>query len=529
MTTVSEKPKTVDEYLDEVDYSDLDSYVPGSFALMFIQFIKLVNNGVGDSHKTPVVHMKMLDKIPGGNNIANLCSRGMAKTTLMFEYLVLFLAVFGEIPGFGRVEGMIYVSDSMENGVKSARKNIEFRYKNSAFLQEWIPHAHFTDNFMEFTNKNGQSLGVKMFGAKTGLRGTKINGKRPTLAVLDDLVSDDDARSKVSMQSIKDTVYKGVDYALDPTNRKIIFNGTPFNKGDILYEAVESGGWEVNVWPICERFPCSREEFRGAWPDRFSYDYVKAQYDKSVKTGQVHAFLQELMLRIQSDDDRIIQEGDIRWYDREALWRNRFKFNWYVTSDLATSQKESGDDAAISVWAHSANGGWFWYDGIAVPQTLDKSMDQLFVYAQKYSPLGTGIEVNGQQGGFIAYLQQLMMDRNNFFTLTSANNGGHPGIRSTTSKFTRFMTVVPLFKNGMIHYPNQMKFDPVVQKHLEQLRLVRSDGFKARHDDCLDTISQLQLLNAWRPASESGMPGPEDDPFAEDADPLPSRLASYIV
>ena len=66
------------------------------------------------------------------------------------------------------------------------------------------------------------------------------------------------------MEAIRDTVYRGVDYALDPTRKKIVFNGTPFNKSDILYEAVESGSWEVNVWPICERFPCTREEFRGA-------------------------------------------------------------------------------------------------------------------------------------------------------------------------------------------------------------------------------------------------------------------------
>ena len=106
-----------------------------------------------------------------------------------------------------------------------------------------------------------------MFGAKTGLRGTKIYGKRPTLCVLDDLISDGDANSKTSMEAIKDTVYKGVNHALDPTRRKVIFNGTPFNKEDIIIEAVESGAWDVNVWPVCEKFPCSREEFQGAWDD----------------------------------------------------------------------------------------------------------------------------------------------------------------------------------------------------------------------------------------------------------------------
>lgn len=74
--------------------------------------------------------------------------------------------------------------------------------------------------------------------------------------------------TKSSMQTIKDTVYKGVDYALDPTRRKIVFSGTPFNKNDILYEV---GVWGLvcqRVPHFCERFPCTKEEFVGAWEDR---------------------------------------------------------------------------------------------------------------------------------------------------------------------------------------------------------------------------------------------------------------------
>ena len=133
------KAPTVDEWLDRVDYSFLNdgAYVPSQFALNYVNFIKLVNGQQGESHPTPVVHMRMLDQLADSKStqLANLCSRGLAKTTLFGEYLVLYIATFGQIEGFGEVSGMIYVSDSMENGVKSLRKNIEFRYKNSEFLQ----------------------------------------------------------------------------------------------------------------------------------------------------------------------------------------------------------------------------------------------------------------------------------------------------------------------------------------------------------------------------------------------------------
>ena len=343
---MSLRKQDLDAWLDQVKYEELNSssYLPSEFALTFMNFIKLVNGVEGESHKTPAVHLKMLDKVISPSSyIANLCFRGAAKTTLFMEYFSLFLGVFHYLPGFGKVDGMIYVSDSMDNGVKSARKNIEHRYHASEFLNEWLPHAKFTDNYLEFGNRNNEVLGIKMFGAKTGLRGTKIFGKRPVIAVLDDLVSDDDANSRAAMLTIKDTVYKGVNHALDPTRRKIIFNGTPFNKEDILIEAVESGAWDVNVWPVCEKFPCSREDFVGAWPDRFSFDYIQDQYEMAEKTGKLSGFYQELMLRISSEDERLVQDAEIRWYSRSKLLANKGAFNYYITTDFATSNKQTAD------------------------------------------------------------------------------------------------------------------------------------------------------------------------------------------
>ena len=526
--------KTVDDFLDEVRFKLQweEEYVPSPFALNFANFIKLTNGEQGESHPTPVVHLKMLDKLAGPKKrLANLCSRGLGKTTLMVEYLILYIAVFGKIEGFGKIDGMIYVSDSMENGVKSARKNIEYRYENSEFLKYWIPKAHFTDNYLEFENREGHRFGVKMFGAKTGLRGTKIFGKRPTLCVLDDLVSDDDSKSKVAMQAIKDTVYKGVDYALDPTKRKIVFNGTPFNKSDILYEAVESGSWEVNVWPICEKFPCTKDEFRGAWPERFSYEFVKEQYENSVKDGQLAAFMQELMLRITSEEDKVIKPEDIQWYDRDQLLKNRQRFNFYITTDFATSEKQGADYNVISVWALNNNGDWFWVDGIRERQTMDKTMDALFRLVTEYKPMNVGVEVTGQQGGFIPWIQQEMMNRNVWFTFATNGNSNQPGIRPLTSKMSRFNLVVPWFKQKKIFFPSQLRTSKIMQAFREELDMITPLEMKSKNDDCNDNISQLPLLGAWRPSEETpAMVQNSQQMWAMDEEEeIPSGYGSYVV
>ena len=524
--------KNLDEWLDEVDYLSLsdNSYVPTEFSLIFMNFIKLVNGTEGESHKTPPVHLKMLDKLTtsASSNVVNLCFRGAAKTTLFFEYLAPYLAIFCNLPGFGDLDSMIYVSDSMDNGVKSARKNLEFRYDNSDFLKEWLPQSHFTDNYIEFTNKNGKRFGIKMFGAKTGIRGTKIFGKRPKLAVLDDLVSDDDAKSKVSMQAIKDTVYKGINYALDPTRRKIVFNGTPFAQDDIMIEAVESGAWDVNVWPVCESFPCSREEFRGAWEDRFDYDFIMRQYEDAVLTGKVEGFMQELMLRISSDEERLVHDAEIKDFSRIQLLDRRSQYNFYITTDFATSDKQTNDFSVISVWAHNSNGDWFWIDGECERQTSDKTVNTLFKMVQEYKPQSVGVEINGQQRAFIKWLQSEMMNRNIWFNFASNSKSGEAGIMSDMNKLRRFNLVVPLFKAGKIYFPSEWKTSKVLAHFYGQLKLATKNGLKGK-DDCLDTISMLMYLNAWKPSEYSAPPDPSSGMWKDSFKDIPSALSSYIV
>jgi predicted phage terminase large subunit-like protein len=527
--------KTLDEWLDEVDYSWLNNgtYVPSQFSLVFMNFIKLVNGVEGESNKTPPVHLKMLDKLASSvsEKVVNLCFRGAAKTTIFAEYLFLFIALYGYLPGFGSITGIIYVSDSMENGVKSARKNIEFRYENSEFLKEWIPEAKFTDNYIEFTNKDGHRLGIKMFGAKTGIRGTKIFGKRPTLAVLDDLISDDDAKSTAAMNAIKDTVYKGINYALDPMKRKIVFNGTPFHSTDIMIEAVESGAWDVNVWPVCEKFPCTREEFVGAWEDRFSYDFIAKQYEDAVLDGKVAGFMQELMLRITSDEDRLIQDNEIREYSRIKLLERRNAFNFYITTDFATSEKQSADYSVISVWAYNANGDWFWVDGIAERQDMGKTLNDLFRMVALYRPQSVGIEVTGQQGGFIKWIQEQQITRNIWFTFASSEKSGTPGIRPVQNKLTRFNQVVPMFKAGKMYFPEEMKTSKIMGMFYSQLKLATHNGLKGK-DDCIDTISQLIYLNPWKPSDDApSMIGHNGGPDWDEDEHQPevNALASYIV
>lgn len=453
-------------------------------------------------------------------------------TTLFAEYFILYLATFGGmLPGRDKQAVGIYVGDSMESGVKSLRKNLEYRWGNSDFLQTYVPNARFTDDRWWFENKAKDITIFKGFGAKSGVRGFKEMGQRPTIAILDDLISDEDAKSETIRANVEDVVHKAVDHALHPTNKIKIWSGTPFNANDPLYKAVESGAWTVNVFPVCEHFPCDKKDFKGAWTDRFTYEAVKKNYDKAVLQGKVSAFNQELMLRIMSDEDRLILPQDIKWFNTKDVMKFASNFNFYITTDFATTEKTSGDYSFISVWAYNNNGDWYWIDGICERQTMEKSIDALFGLCSQYQPQTVGIEVTGQQQGFVSWIQQEMISRNIFFNMASNENSNRPGIRPNTNKLQRFNVVVPLFKAGKMYFPSDKRTDLPMIEMMNELGLASMNGFKSKHDDAIDTISMLASLKAWRPSEPMKMVKKDNDIYAPDyVDDLDDDyIDSYIV
>ena len=520
----------LDERLNHVDYGFFNSkdYVPTTFAFKFIAFIKLVNGADGEENKSPIIHYDMLDQVvqvakdskgDGKRFIQNLfvSFRGSAKTTALHEYMFLYIAVYGEVEGFGRVDVAMYISDTIDNGVKSMRTNLEYRWNNSEFLQKYVPkmlmtstdriegkgkaETKFTDVRWEFVNLDGKRFCVRGFGASTGVRGFKEYGQRPNWLGLDDLMSDKNAESATIVRDIKHIIYKAARQAMHPKKRMTIWTGTPFNKADPLYEAAGSSSWNTRTYPICEKFPCSKEEFKGAWPDRFDYDFVKHEYDSLLEDGEIASFNQELMLRITSDEDRLVQESDLTWYPRDKVIRSRNRYNFYITTDFATSDKAKADFSVISVWAYTNNKDWLLVDGLCKRQLMDANIDALFRFVSLYKPLSVGIEINGQQQGFIAWLKTQMIERNTFFNL--AGKGSVDGIRRTGSKIESFKLFVPTIKAKKMWLPEELKDSALVSELLEELRFATGDGFKSKHDDVADTASMLLDMDPFPPSFEA--------------------------
>lgn len=503
MTTENPKAIDLDERLNHVDYGFFETaYVPSQFALEYVAFIKLVNGSLGEENKSPLIHYDMLDQVDKSDQNLFVSFRGSAKTTGLHEYMFLYLATYGELPRFGDVNVAMYISDTIDNGVKSMRNNLEFRWNNSDFLQYYVPETNFTDVRWEFINRDNKKFVCRGFGASTGVRGFKEYGERPTWCGFDDLMSDKNAESPTITRDIKNIVYKAARQAMHPKKRMQVWTGTPFNKSDPLYEAAGSGAWNTRVYPICEKYPCARHEFKGAWEDRFPYEFVKNEFESLLASGEIGSFNQELMLRIASDEDRLVQDDDLVWYKRNSVLKNRSRYNFYITTDFATAAGKRNDFNVIGVWAYTNNGDWLLVDGICKRQLMDKTMNDLFQLCAIYRPLSVGIEINGQQKGFISWIKQQQIERNIFFNLAKQGTSNIEGIRRVGDKISSFKLFVPTIKAKKLWIPEELKGTPLVIELLEELRFATEEGFKSKHDDAADMTSMLLEMNPFKPSAE---------------------------
>ena len=485
----------------------MNKYIPSEEALKFVAFIRACGT---EDNANAEIHYRLADKYFGtAKQVVIESFRGSAKSTLM-EWLVLYTATIGTLPGFGEVGFMAFIGDSAENGVKNFFRNIVAKIDRSELLRQMLTIKRKTDGEMELANADGKELYLKGFGAGTNIRGVRYKNLRPSVVILDDITTNEAKTSEAIQNTINDNFYKSIVPALHPTRYKIFFIGTPISENDLIHQLSNNPEWVVHKFPICDKYPCEKEEFSGAWEDRFPYEAVKAKYDMYKASGKEQDFAQEYMLEIVDLSTLLVEEDDVRWFDPSVVLKNKSGYNYYISTDFATSTKKSADYSTIGVWAVSSGNDWLLVDGQCKRQTMQENIEDLFGYVKKWKPLSVGIESSGQQGGFLSIIEEMKMQRNVWFQFAKKPGSKEFGIRPTKDKVHRFVTgVQPKFKQGKVWFPkpelvkgsNYRLFTLVEEMINELSKFTMAGGVSAlKHDDAIDLLNQLSEMELYAPS-----------------------------
>ena len=578
---------TVDWLLDNVDLT-FKGYIPSVVSIEFFNFIRLTL-GEEPENANSLAHYFLVDVIFMQDSVKEyltargidydslkgrttvLCCREFAKSTIIGSFVPLFMAWKGELPGFGAVNYGIYVGDSMRNNVKTTMNTIEQVYYESEWLQTQFESARFTDELVELIRnprtpteihlyettiaigkkphqvpgRSKRKFAMRGVGAQTGTRGTRSGLQRPQFAIIDDVIpSEADANSETVLTNIDKTIESDVLNALHGAGSFAILIGTPYNKKDPVYQRIESGAWVPVVFPICERIheDLVLKEFRGAWEDRHSYEKVMKRYMDASRSNKLRSFMQELMLRISSEKDRVIPNNYIEPFTRENILKNGAGYNWYITTDFTTTGGTGNDFSGMAVWAVSSNGDHFLVDLVLKKMELAIQYNELFRLVNKYKrftgTIEVGIEIDGQQKIHLFAIKELMTKKNEYFTIAKQKGGLREGILSKSGKGGkegRFSVMVPLFQAGKIWFARELEDTPAMRELRLELEYVTYDEhgrvqFGSVHDDGLDLISQLSMMNIYTPSEDSkGITSKYGDPIWNDDEPEDNYVSSYIV
>jgi len=567
----------VEMLLDYVDLR-LDWYIPSENAFDFVNFIRLCV-GEEPENLNPKAHYFFVDcmfqspEVKPYFDVRNmnfedlrgstliLSSREFSKSTII-AYLILYMADKGEMPGFGKVNFGMYVSDRMDGNVKTTMQTLESLYLGSAYLKTKFEWTHFTDSAMEMIripqtkreileyNKHMNSgrkakketvpgrakrkFKVQGLGSSGG-RGSRSGLDRPQFAIFDDMVANEkDAYSKAILDSIDSTIEADVGSSLSGEGHFKILIGTAYHTGDPVYKRVTEGTYLPVVFPKAEVAPhdniydkngklvtpaMTKEKFVSVWDDRHSFEKQRKEYAiaeraaKNGKTRKQKTLDQEYYVRVTSEHERLISEKDIHWISMDRVKKNARNYNWYITTDYTTSANKGSDDSCQMLWAVDHNEHWYLVDMALRKQVISEQYESTLKMWKKAIGWGApwcevGIEIDGQQVLHLIGFERYCSDVRKYPTFAKQKPSpgkkvNWEGIRSKGAgdKLWRLHLVAGWYHDGNVSFNIDLKnYNLEMNSLLGQLKMTTATEIKSSSDDGLDGLSQLALIDWYAPA-----------------------------
>ena len=555
-------------------------YTPSREAFEFFNLLRLVQ-GADFEFSSPIAHFFMVDMLLGNikdpmcfpysadiNKTVNIdpkdisfcCSRGMSKSTIVLTFFVIYSAIKGKLTNFGNVYFYLCLSASTKGGARTNALAVRAMCEDSQFIKEYFEHTRFTETEIEFIRKgNGPKAGrtfiARFLGVGSGIRGQRAgagtaesgSNTRPNAIIFDDIILNTAvAYSKTIQENLKTIIESDSVNALVGGGRGRLINCfTPFHYSDCNVEPMISGSTTPVVIPVASKFDFTRDvkpqDLKSSWDDMHPVEAIAKQFNKGLSKKDVKLFLQERMLQLSSDSDRLIPESKIQWCDMSMIITQLHNYTVYITTDFTSTSGEKSDFSGVATWAVNSNDDWFLLNITLSKRTIPMQYAAVLDEAAKLKRKGIlvelGVEIDGNQATHVVGLEYEMMRRNDWYPFAKSiydTTGTKKGIlnrSSGKSKHERFRLASMFFVQEKIWFNEKLKDVKDMKEFLMQIRGATHVAF-TRADDGPDLVSMLYTINRRLPMP---MPVVENsnvietfDPFFEEEEEIVSLNAGYV-
>jgi predicted phage terminase large subunit-like protein len=400
--------------------------------------------------------------------------RGHSKSTsITFTYALAVIM-------FRVRDHLMIVSDSESQAVSQLKEIKNEIYENESLtstfgFRQFLKDAE-TEIILEFTD--GYQVRVLARGSEQRLRGLKWRNKRPNLVLGDDLEFDEVISNPDRLQKFKAWFRKAL---LPVGSRECVFRivGTILSFDSMLAELIEKGiegGWHTRQWSAHESY----SDFSNIlWPARWTEEGLRGE---QLRLGP-DAYSQEYLNRPIPEGHSFFDKSDLLRIPDETIYARDNGLSggecaYYVSVDLAVSQKKHADRSAVTVGAMTPDG---YLDVVEViagrfdPKTL---FDILFQVDERYSPELFLVEAGVIQKSIGPFLNEEMGRRQQFLRLHL--------MTPAVDKITRARSIQARMRAGRVRFDKSASWYPDLETEMLQFP-------RGKHDDIVDTMSQFGL------------------------------------
>lgn len=536
----------LDAALDSYDPT-FPRYTPSTDAFEFYNLMRLVN-GEDFEFNTPIAHYFMADLLLGNITDPNqfpyslevcatihldalrigfMCSRGLAKSTVVISFFSVYSAIKGELPnGIGKVWFYLILAASSRGGARVNALAVRAMCEDSVFLKDYFEEMRFTETESEFIRKGKGSRKNRGFliryqGINTGVRGSRYGERRPCLIAFDDAILNTAAAySKVMSDNLEEIIHSDSTNALKGGGMgRVLLCFTPFHYGDVNTRALLNGAFTQCVIPMAKSFDSEKDNITAAdidssWEAMHPATSIAKLLRNAKKAKMLKSFMQERMLRLTSGTDRLVPDHCIQFCDMGTIMDNIESYNVYITTDLTTTSGEKSDFSGIATWAVSNNEDWFLLNLYLRKVGMDVQYSLIMEEAAKWKRRGKnveiGVEVDGNQSAHVNALEKLMREQSTYYSF--AKQKGHldsprKGILSKNSgvgaKHERFRIASQIMLQQKMWFPEHLRNTPDMQEFVLQIKGATHESF-TRADDGPDLISMgLVTMHVYYPTYEA--------------------------
>lgn len=446
----------------------------------------LLQKNFDQAVESPACHMEWWELFTNKHpQVAISAPRGHAKSTACTLTYLLAALVFRERSYALLISDTVSQASQFLADIKKElydNENLVKLFGIKGFLKD-------TEDDIIVECEDGHLFRITARGSEQKLRGLKWNNKRPDLIVCDDLENDEIVMNPDRREKFKRWFY-GALIPCKSVNGIIRIVGTILHEDSLLNNLMpkqfdrwtrktELKTWSEKLGPwLSVKYKAHNDNFSAIlWPQRYSKDWFEARRTDFFERGIPDVYSQEFLNEPIDDSVAFFKRSDFKAMDKDD--RNK-RVHYYITADLAISEKESADYSVFVVSSIDENRQIYVRD--VIKERLDgrEIIDTLFALYDAYQPELIGIEE-----------MQISKTLGPFLREEMYRTGRYPNIQPlkhrNKDKIARARNMQARLRAGSVKFDKTGDWYPMFEEELSKFP-------RAAHDDQVDAFSYIGVM-----------------------------------